>query len=112
MAEFVILLNGHPKSWGTSDQEKSAVMSAFGDWVNGLDEKKHYKDCARLAHKMARVTGAKGEPSIDGPFTETKELFSGLIRIEAEDFEQALSLAKTCPMLQKGVDLIVVPLWS
>lgn len=35
----------------------------------------------------------------DGPFAEIKESIAGFITIKANDFEEAVSLTKACPML-------------
>ena len=54
MSQFVLFLNGHPQNWkGQSEADEKQIMQGFCAWVNGLDEKKQYKDCARLAPKMA-----------------------------------------------------------
>ncbi|HMG08282.1 MAG TPA: YciI family protein, partial [Mucilaginibacter sp.] len=35
----------------------------------------------------------------DGPYAEIKETIAGFIVIKAKDFDEAVSLAKDCPML-------------
>ncbi|WP_369138173.1 YciI family protein [Modestobacter versicolor] len=52
-----------------------------------------------------------GEPLVtDGPFLEAKEAFGGYYLIEARDLDQALDLAKQCPVLAGGVE--VRPVWD
>ena len=36
----------------------------------------------------------------DGPYAETKESIAGFITIRAKDLEEAVSLAKGCPILK------------
>ena len=110
MAEFMFVLRGDPKNWGTSEKEQEKIMNGFSAWVDSLGE--HYQECARLRPKMARVSAVGNSVSVDGPFTETKELFSGIFRIEATDFDKAVALARTCPMLQLGEDILVMPVWA
>ena len=106
MAQFALMLNGDPKNWGATAEEQKQIMQNFGLWVRGLMNEKQYMDCTRLEPKMARVSATQ----TDGPFTETKELFSGIFRIEVASFEQAVNIAKTCPMLARGEQILVMPI--
>ena len=38
----------------------------------------------------------------DGPFAETREVLGGYYMFDAESFEQAVELAKGCPVLPFG----------
>jgi hypothetical protein len=38
----------------------------------------------------------------DGPFIEAKEGISGFIFMEANDFDDAVSIAQTCTLVQSG----------
>ncbi len=83
-------------------------MQNFVGWVNGLAEKNQYKNCTRILPQMAQVQSVKGVVHIDGPFTESKEILSGVFLIEARDFDDALAIAQTCPMLLKGEKITVL----
>lgn len=110
MAEFMFALSGNPQNWkGNSELEEKEIMQGFVGWVNQLAENKQYKDCTRLLPKMARVSSSAGHITVDGPFVETKEIFSGIFLIEAQDFDEAITIAKTCPMLVKGEKITVLP---
>jgi hypothetical protein len=39
---------------------------------------------------------------LDGPFSETKEIIGGYFAIQAEDYDEAVSLAGECPHLDYG----------
>jgi len=45
-------------------------------------------------------TVLKGEKKqrIDGPFVESKEMVGGYLAIKANDFEEAVEIAKGCPI--------------
>ena len=77
--------------------------------MNELAEKKNYKECRRLRPQMVRVSSAAGQLKTDGPFAETKEVFSGIFLMEAESFDAAVKLAQSCPMLGKGESIMVMP---
>ena len=58
-----------------------------------------------------RRDAADAEPLLtDGPFAETKEALGGYYLVEARDLDQALELAKVCPVSQGGVE--VRPIWK
>jgi len=38
----------------------------------------------------------------DGPFAEAKEVMGGFFVVEAEDYDQAVEVAKTCPHMDFG----------
>jgi len=110
MAEFILALSGDPQNWkGGSEKEENEIMQTFVGWVHQLAEKKQYKECTRLVPKMAEVSSVGGSIVVDGPFTETKEIYSGIFLIEAKDFEDAVAIAKTCPMLVKGEKIAILP---
>ncbi len=113
MAQYIYILKGEHKNWkGQSEADEKAIMAKFGQWVQGLGD--HYKDCKRLHPKMAQVTGisASKKQHSDGPHIETKEVFSGIFEIEADSFDQAVELAKSCPMLSLGEEVLVLPIYG
>jgi hypothetical protein len=38
----------------------------------------------------------------DGPYAEIKEVLAGYMVLRAEDFEEAVSIAKNCPIILMG----------
>jgi hypothetical protein len=110
MAEFMLALSGDPQNWkGRSESEEKEIMNTFRSWVYRLADKKQYKECTKLVPKMAQVSAVGDRITVDGPFTETKEIYSGIFLIEATDFEEAVAIAKTCPMLARGEKISVLP---
>jgi len=39
---------------------------------------------------------------VDGPFAESKEIMAGYFVLEAENYDQAVEIASTCPHMQFG----------
>ena len=52
----------------------------------------------------------RGSGVTDAPFAETKEALGGYYLVEARDLDQALSLARSCPMGLGAVE--VRPVWE
>jgi hypothetical protein len=55
-------------------------------------------------------TIAPGNVITDGPYTEVKEFINGVMYIRAEDIDEAVELAKGCPMLNGGGKVEIRPL--
>ena len=58
-----------------------------------------------------RMPSPDAEPLLtDGPFLETREAMGGYYVIEARHLDQALQLARLCPVLAGGIE--VRPVWD
>ena len=57
---------------------------------------------ARLGDR-GRLLRSEGERVVvDGPFSETKEMVGGFFIVEADNYDAAAEVAKTCPHLELG----------
>ncbi|MBX2811081.1 MAG: hypothetical protein KTR25_04705 [Myxococcales bacterium] len=70
------------------------MMAQWEQWKAKF--KDHVLDMGDGLHHTGRVMTAKGVS--DGPFAEAKELIGGFSIIQAETYEEALEVAKACPM--------------
>src|SRR5882757_9340550 len=70
-------------------------------WVQSLVDAGIRLEGAPLALSGSLVS--KDEVLSDGPFIESKEGILGYDIILAENYEQAVAIAKTCPMVLQGV---------
>jgi hypothetical protein len=101
MAKYVFLLGG-------ADLDKRSTEAAFApqmferfrSWLGSLQKGGHYLS----SHKLRDQTGARltvrGGEVVEGPFMETKEAIGGVFLIEAVSLEQAVALARECPVLK------------
>jgi len=53
---------------------------------------------------------APGNVVTDGPYTEVKEFINGYIVVKTQSVEEAVEIAKACPMLFGGGKVEVRPL--
>jgi len=84
-----------------SDEERFSNIPEMLKWIQGLAESGNYVTGEPLA-----VTGryvSKDGVLSDGPFIEAKEGICGYDIILAENINQAVSIAQTCPLVMKGV---------
>jgi len=69
-------------------------------WVESLAESGNYNSGDPLELEGRYVSGH--QVLSDGPFIETKEGISGIIFLQAENIEQATSIAQTCPLVMEN----------
>lgn len=55
-------------------------------------------------HKLQDGTGRviRGGAVTDGPYTEAKEVIGGIFLINAADYDDAVTVARTCPHCEFG----------
>ena len=100
MDEFLLLmrLDIITKEAQPSPEQMQVYMKQYNDWVGGI----------AAQNKFSGGTGLSTEGKVlktnnvvtDGPYAEIKESIAGYIMIKAKDFDEAVSLAKDCPILQ------------
>jgi len=71
------------------------------DWVKSLSESGNYVQGQPLGLTGRYVT--QTEVLSDGPFIESKEGVIGYDIIHAENIEQAVAIAQSCPMVISGL---------
>lgn len=80
-----------------SPEQMKIYMKQYQDWVGGIAAQNKF-----IGGKGLSVEGRvlkSGNLITDGPFAEIKESIAGFIMIRAKDFDEAVSLSKTCPIL-------------
>jgi len=99
MDEFLVLfrLDIITKEAQPSPEQLQVYMKQYHDWVGGIAAQNKF-----VGGKGLSTEGRVLKPHkviTDGPFAEIKESIAGYIMIKANDFDEAVSLAKDCPIL-------------
>ena len=81
-----------------SEAQLKEYMKQYEDWVGGIAAQNKFSGGKGLSTE-GRVLKPNSMIT-DGPFAEIKESIAGYIIIKAKDFDEAVSLAKDCPMLK------------
>lgn len=105
MPTYMALLYESPEGPGEmSPAEIQAVIEKYKAWRDKLGASGHLVDGRKLKDREGRVMRSeRGQVRVlDGPYSETKEVVAGYFSIEAADYDQAVSLAETCPHLDYG----------
>ncbi|MEX6689621.1 YciI family protein [Danxiaibacter flavus] len=100
MEEYLILmrLDLLTREAQPSPEQLQVYMKMYNDWVGGIAAQDKF-----VGGKGLSTEGKVIKPNnvvTDGPFVEIKESLAGFIMIKAKDFDDALAIAKECPILK------------
>ena len=100
MEEFIVImrLDILTKEAQPSPEQLQVYMQRYHDWVGGIAAQDKFVGGTGLS-KEGKVLKFN-DIMTDGPYAETKESIAGFITIRAKDLEEAVSLAKGCPILK------------
>ena len=82
-----------------SQEEHYKGIRQMIKWVESLAESGNYTGGEPLLTRGKYVS--RDNVLSDGPFIEAKEGISGYIFLQAENLEQAASIAQTCPLVMQ-----------
>tara|TARA_R110002050_G_scaffold204327_2_gene339753 strand:+ start:65075 stop:65422 length:348 start_codon:yes stop_codon:yes gene_type:complete len=100
MAEYLLLFRGGDAETAQQSPEKwQAHMQKWSEWMGGLKEQGKLIGAQPLAKSGKIITGSQKVVS-DGPYMEGKEIVGGYLACTANSYEEALEIAKNCPILE------------
>ena len=82
-------------------EERFSIVPIMMEWIKSIAESGNYVNGEPLGITGRYVT--RDSVLSDWPFIESKEGIAGYDIILAENIEQAVSIAQTCPLVQKGI---------
>ena len=101
MSEYILIFRGGDEA-RTADQQSperwQAHMQKWKAWIDGLTEQGKFVDAQPLMIAGKVVTGRK-KVVTNGPFVEGKEIVGGFLICKAGSADEAVAIAKDCPML-------------
>lgn len=100
MPEFMLLFREGSYE-GLSPQEMQTIVEKYIAWARKLRTEGSFKDGDELK-STGRLLRVQNGRVVDGPFTETKEIVGGYMRIVARDYDHAVELSRDCPGLPYG----------
>ncbi|HEY4324605.1 MAG TPA: YciI family protein [Mucilaginibacter sp.] len=108
MKEFIMVFRNAPMGGFTPTPEQiQAVDKQWGDWFATI--------IAQGKHGGGYRPGPDGKTAkpenvvTDGPYAEVKEILMGVSVLKVETIDEALEIAKGCPILQAGGTVEVRP---
>ena len=110
MAQFVMLLPHSPERYASiPEADFMDLMKDYIGWVEDMTAKGIMAGGEKLLDEGGKVLTSTGETIEvhDGPFAELAEVLGGYMIINAEDYDQAVAIAKTCPHLVHNSKIIL-----
>jgi len=108
--EHLLFIRGTHWNHGMSPSELQRVMTDFYAWVEGLNTRGILRGAQPLMEEGKLVSGAKGAAVTDGVFTESKEAIAGYFLLSVDTMDEALRIARACPILDHGAQIEVRPI--
>ncbi len=107
MANFMYLFRGDPAAYRSvsaeqMQQQMQQAMKKWMAWKDALDKNGHIKQLGERLDATGKVVRGNSKAVTDGPFVEVKDSVQGYMLVEAKDMDQAVELAKGCPILEYG----------
>ena len=106
MENFLFIIREDVQQLKRSPEIHQQRILEMTKWATELAESGNYKDGNALTTNGSYV--GKDNVLSDGPFIEAKECISGFIFIDADNIEQAISIAQTCPYVMDSTMAIEV----
>lgn len=108
-SEYLLLIRGTEWNKGLSPEEIENALGRFMGWFEGLQEQGKLKGANPLKSEGKVVSGPSGRTVVDGPFAESKETVGGYFLLSLSDMDEAVAIAKQCPILEYGAQVEVRP---
>lgn len=113
MSKFMYLFRNNPTAYQSmSPEQMQQTMKKWMDWKDTLEKNGHVKQFGERLDGTGKVVRGKAKAVTDGPFVEVKDFVQGYILVEAKDLDQAVELAKGCPILESDGTVEVRPFLS
>jgi hypothetical protein len=105
MAKYLFLLGGADLDKRSGNASLAPKMfERFSSWLGALRASGHYVDSMKLQDQTGARLTVRGGQVVEGPFMETKEAVGGVFIVTAASLQEAIALARECPIfeLQNG----------
>jgi hypothetical protein len=110
MKEFLLIFRNSDNIFKNTDnphfkpspEQMQEVMTTWRNWMGGIAAQNKLANSGnRLSVSNAKTVRENGSVT-DGPYTEIKEFINGYIVVKTENIDEAVALAKECPILKIG----------
>jgi hypothetical protein len=108
-AEYMLLFRGNHWDKKLSPEELQQSMSKWTRWYDQLVQQGKIKSAHPLMPEGRVISQKKGQPVADGPFAESKEAIGGYFFLQQSNLDEAVRIAKKCPLLEYGMTVEVRP---
>lgn len=103
MEEFLLIFRndfGHTPERPTPDEMQNQVKK-WQNWYKTLRESDQLSRPPQWWDRGGKVVQSGGQV-INGPYVEIKESIGGMLYLKAADYDTAVAVAQSCPILEQG----------
>jgi hypothetical protein len=108
-SEYLLLFRGTQWDNNLSPEELQKVTGQFMAWFERLTQQGIAKGGQPLENEGRVISGKKGRTVADGPFAESKEAIGGYFLLQLTNLDEAVEIARQCPLLDYGLTVEVRP---
>jgi len=103
MKEFVLIFrNSVNEGFKPSPEQMQQVLTEWMSWMSSIDAQNKLASRGNRLSMSEGKTVKPGDVVTDGPYTEVKEFINGYIVVKTATIDEAVALAKGCPILKMG----------
>jgi hypothetical protein len=100
MNEFLLIIHRDlSKEGAPSPEQLQAAIKPFQDWIGSIAAQNKLVTPPQRWEITGKVVKQHNMVT-DGPYAELKEGIGGVLHIRANDYDDAVEIAKGCPALQ------------
>jgi hypothetical protein len=109
-SEYLLLFRGSDWDKGLSPEQLQKTVDQFMAWFERLKQQGKAMAGQPLEREGKIVSGKNGRTVADGPFAESKEAIGGYFLLQVADLDEAVAIARQCPVLEYGSTVEVRPI--
>ncbi len=99
MKQFLLIFRGDYSAISkTTSKEMEERNERWMNWIDSIAAKHKLAEGGNHLKTSGKVLKPNGE-IFDGPFTEVKQTMMGYIIVKSSSYDEAIKLAKACPIL-------------
>ena len=111
-SQYLLLFRGDHWDEGITNEELQKRMDRVLAWFNSLEGTGRVKGGQPLDSEICLVSKQNGRSVSDRSLIESKEAIGGYLLLSADSFDEAVSVAQSCPTLDFGITIEVRPVLS
>ena len=102
MKEFLLLYRTDYTAMQQATAEQAeAMMKKWMDWLGGIAAQNKLTTNGNRLHNSGKIVKVNNVVT-NGPYTDIKESIGGYSIIKADSYDEAVEMAKGCPVLNTG----------
>lgn len=113
MADFIYLFRRNQAAMPSmSPEQMQQTLKKWMDWKDALEKDGYLKSAGARLDGSGKVVRGMAKAVTDGPYVEVKDSVAGYMIVQAADLDQAVELAKGCPIFEGDGTVEVRPILS